>query len=494
MRYALAVLVFAAGRAIAQDGSAAPDAPPPATPATPEKADSPAPSAGRELFERAAEAIKRAQTISYRVSHYATGGLAGGKTVQADVRQSRSVGGAIPGWRVRMTGASTAADGKQQPFDIAWLINTVEAVDHDAKTVIEKTTGEMRRVRAFTLATPARVDDMTAARPFMKELAATDFELEDRQEFSGVQCDVVVVATGQGGIRTRWFLGVDDHLPRKFERIVSSGVVNGTLITELSDMRVDAAPPTQAQLESLRVTVPEGFTENRPARQSAPKPFVPTKGADSPFPPEKPDGEEAGAGAETPPPPPPPPVPAGPRMAPDFELADAAGAKHTLSAHRGSFVLLEFAGSWAVSLRDARPELTAFLDKHADRQIKAFSIAVRERSHANAVEGHKNAPTSVTLLVDGDRVAAMFQVGAIPAYALVNPRGELIVPPRHFAPEATFAAIEKALGEAASAGDAPPAATPSPETQSPPPSPGTSQPQSPEGSPPAEPGPSTPPE
>lgn len=416
-----------------QPGAATPEVPkiekqPPAAPAA---------LPGREFFERAAAAVQAATSISYRGRSFATGGLMGSMTptIESEVQQIRAAGGAMPGWRVRVTGRSTPTRGEATEFDVAWLVGTIEAVDHAGKVVAERGISEARRLKGYSIGNIGRMDDMSAVRPFARELGATSYEIGATEEVGGVPCEVVTAVTGTNA-RTTWWFGVEDHLPRRSRRLIPGGKGEDSfMVFEVSDLRQNQASAGAAK--NLRVTVPEGYREERPARPTAP----PVEATDR-------SGE---GGAVTPVE---PAAPAGPTRAPEFELEDEAGAKVSLASLQGSVVVLEFAGSWAVACRESKPELAALATAKESLGVKFYSIAVRERTKEGAIAEHRRVGGSVRLLLNGDQVAREYGVRAYPSYAVVDKAGLLVLGPKAWEGAATKEALERAVEAALREGSA----------------------------------------
>lgn len=376
---------------------------------------------GRGYFERAAAAVQQAKAISYSYRSYAKGGMLESVTgtVQAEVRLQRAAGGSVPGWRIHAFGVSTPVKGDPMNFDVAWLERTVEWVDQTAQKVIEKPLLEGRRAKQVTTATLARLDDFTNPRPFQKELLAQSYTVEPRQSVEGVECDVILAAVNNGRLKIRWFLGVDDHLPRRIESILDGRQGASSKFTDLVNLRVSTSADVFGQSE-MRVPVPDGFTEERtapPAPRSAEPPSAPepTPGAT--------EHSATPTVIST------PPVPAGPRLAPDFELLTPEGTKVTLASLRGNVVLLEFAGTWSIGVREARTQFDQVAGRFKARPVKAFSVAIRERSNDTATEEARRGSHEFALLLQGEGAARAFGVYAYPSYAVVGPSGEMLMEP-----------------------------------------------------------------
>jgi len=276
-----------------------------------------------------------------------------------------------------------------------------------------------------------RMDELTAVRPFTKELASTSFEPLSREVVGGVECQAVRVVTGSK-IHTTWWFGVEDHLPRKSERVLGGGKGDDAfLICELTDVRVDGAPASAAR--NLRVSVPEGYTEDRPSR---PTPAAPTpepeggsvKGDGTP------DGAVTTSSTAA-------PVVTGPVAAPDFELVDADGQKVSLASLRGSVVVLEFAGTWCLSTRDSRPELDALAKAHKGKPVRCYSLAVREKSREVAVSEFRKGGYEFGLLLDADSVARSYGVRAYPSFVVVDAAGMVRVGAKVYAKDTALAEV-----------------------------------------------------
>jgi hypothetical protein len=450
------ILIAAPARAKLEDQpSPAPASEPPAAETQPPAPTPRTDASGRTLFERAASVLRDAQWISYHVKSYGVGDLykRTGRVIEADVRQGRAPGGILPGWRLRMTGTSTPVAGQVPPqeFDVAWVLVTVEWLDHENRRLVEKNYQEARRARIMSLVNPARLDDMTSHNPFQKELAGEHI-LEGVADLNGETCDVVLVLSNQGRTRTRWWFARSDGLPRKRELLLESSAGTSSSIIEFSEMRVDVSPPSAAAMASLRVPLPEGYTEDRP-----PPVAHNPNGMDgiglgaTPDPGKQPVLDEKngeGTPAEVPSVPPTPVEPPRPALAPDFDLRTPEGERITRDSLRGRVVIFEFAGSWAVNLRSSRPELGNLLARYRDRPVRAFSLAVRERSVENALEGFRGAPEGLTLLLDADATAVAFGAGIYPAYGAMGPEGEIIFAPRAYVPGTTIEELAQAVDAA----------------------------------------------
>jgi thiol-disulfide isomerase/thioredoxin len=411
--------------------------------------------ASKALFNRAIAVARDAQSISYMMRTYAEGDSLAQTlpNLQSEVQMARAPGsGVIPGWRVRSTGSGLEPGSTERlEFDVAWLANTVEFVDHSQQKVFEKTSREARRDRPFNIASGAKFDDFSTARPFQRELASKKHTLEGRQDVFGIECDVVLVEL-PGGMKARWAFAVSDGLPRRVERIIT-GMMEGRAITELQEVRIEGEG-ARLTPDLVRITVPEGFTEERPAARPAPtttpppvtETVVPAVPEMKPSPQDRPEEpgtgaqpESGGAEVSMAPAAAPRPAPVGPStpaIAPNFTLPAASGPDVSLESLRGGYVVLEFSGSWCLPCRDSRVELDQ-LSKELEGTAKVFTLTVRERSREAAAEEYRKSPFHFGLLFDADKVATEFAIHRFPAFVVVAPDGSVAKVDQNYAKGAT---------------------------------------------------------
>jgi hypothetical protein len=113
-------------------------------------------------------------------------------------------------------------------------------------------------------------------------------------------------------------------------------------------------------------------------------------------------------------------------------------------------VVLEFGGSWAVTLRDSRPEFDRFLKDHKDAPVRGYSLAVREKEDENAVTEYRRprqgaGPHEFALLLRADEVARAYRVMTYPSYAVVDRRGLLVLEPGPYVKGETLAQVRRAV-------------------------------------------------
>lgn len=429
-------------------------------------------SPGSEIFQAARDAVQMAKAVSYRVKYYGTGGMTGYTgTIQADVRMLRDTrpGGPNNGWLMRVTGSGKQrANAEALEFDVAWLTGSgVEWVDHSARKVFERRNSREARSPAYQIAVSPRLKELFEARPFSRELdPATQYTIEGEQEYDGVLCDVVLVQA-QGRGRARWAIARTDGLPRRYESIVENSMMSGSTVMELSAVVVEQGDAARTTPAIVRVDVPDGYEEDRPAR---PAPVVnpaqdgeadaklraPSKDEDG----MSTGGDEKGealnveggvqsgdtaAGSVAVPTP--PVIPRATRdqsrAGEDFVLKASDGSEVSLVALRGNVVLLEFSGSWCLPCRDSHPEIDALAEEMRGKPFRAFAVSCRDRSTESAIEKFREKNRSFGLLVKGDAVAETWGVGNYPTYFLIGTQGEVLAVKRNYEKGVTIGLLKE---------------------------------------------------
>lgn len=428
---------------------------------------------GRQLLRESARAIREIRAITYRTSYEAFGLLRDAMPpMSAEVRGLRT--GDMPNnvsWLSRVTGTRQPKRAGQPPdeFDAAWRPGgTIEWVDKPNKKVYERrakggnqgNTGSMRMP-----ATTSRFDEFFSLSPFAREIAMPDVTLEEPQMVGQVECQVVLARNANGSIGSRIYIGSEDRLPRKVEKLTSGSVSMVHEIKELVTRTTETGPPVVSEAD-LRVPIPDDFVEDRQLDTPKPPPptFTPevTKPVDDSAagkmktdgtyeaksgmtdssgevgnhasgldPAESPAGQPNGLAshsATTTAAPITPPAPAGPTMAPGFELTAANGEKITTESLRGTIFVLDFFGTWCIHAPEWHAKLDETAKSYSPRGVRFFTCNVREKLPEKAVEHMTKGGYSFPMLTGPrtESVARAFGVRIFPAAAVVSATGEVL--------------------------------------------------------------------
>jgi peroxiredoxin len=113
----------------------------------------------------------------------------------------------------------------------------------------------------------------------------------------------------------------------------------------------------------------------------------------------------------------------------DIHGLDINGKPHKLSDFKGKYVLLEFWASWCDPCRQENPNLRKIYTNYKDKgfEILGFSIDNNKTAWKKAIEKDSLSWVNVT---DSDgsysKMAALYNVRAIPANFLINPEGIIV--------------------------------------------------------------------
>lgn len=100
----------------------------------------------------------------------------------------------------------------------------------------------------------------TGRDPFANEIDANLVTLEGRAYVEEILCDVLLIDYN-GRSKSRWFIGVDDHLPRRFERLRDRDGLPGSRILTISNLQVNI----EIDDSEFALDVPNGYSRRRMA-------------------------------------------------------------------------------------------------------------------------------------------------------------------------------------------------------------------------------------
>lgn len=435
-------MVIAAGTAwtmpaLAQQGDA---------PASHDATD--APSEGKSLFQKAAKAIAEAQAITFDAKLTPEGttltrAYTPSETSVKALRKAEAPGG----WLLRVSGTSG-----DQKLDVAWRPSSLEGIDHNKKSVVERA-GAQTPVPGLRTGQMMRLPEVFAAQPYRDAISATEYTMEGEQTVAGELCDVVVANVQRSGKKFRFAIAKKDSFPRKIEQLFESTTMQGKLTIETSNVKIDTSNPPALTEDDLRVKVPEGYTEDRQAGRPTVHP-VPGKQPAHDAPGQaQPDKHEPAPAAT----PAPAPTPKGPQAAADFELSTPTGDKVSLASLKGKVVVMEFWGSWCLPCRDWHKTLAdtvkgASGDKMSEVQLLALSAY--ERDNQNAITELAARDGSLKLLLGAGPVAKAYEANVFPATVVIDKDGmigAMVMDTDSAATDSIKEAVRKALGIAGEA-------------------------------------------
>ncbi len=118
-------------------------------------------------------------------------------------------------------------------------------------------------------------------------------------------------------------------------------------------------------------------------------------------------------------------------MAMDFTQNDTLGKPVSLSAFRGSYVLIDFWASWCGPCRKENPNVVATYNKYKDKGFRIIGVSLDRPGDKDkwlkAIDADGLAWTQVSdLQFWKNAVAVEYGVGAIPQNFLIDPQGKIV--------------------------------------------------------------------
>jgi len=138
------------------------------------------------------------------------------------------------------------------------------------------------------------------------------------------------------------------------------------------------------------------------------------------------------------------------QRAPDFNLRDANGGTSSLSAYRGSLVLLNFWATWCGPCREEMPSMDQLSRNFGGQGLVV--VAVNQRENAALINKFmKTHSLNFATPMDTDgRVAASYRVYGIPVTYLIDGNGQAIgmkSGPRDWSSAEVVSVFRKLIGE-----------------------------------------------
>lgn len=209
-------------------------------------------------------------------------------------------------------------------------------------------------------------------------------------EWDGHECHALESSwapTEERGALTRtYWIGVEDHLPRRYEIRGSFAGKTSLTTAGITHLRVNVDIPDEA----FEFTAPAGLPVEV---------FVPT-----------PRPELLRVGEE----------------APDWTLRDPEGVEHSLADYRGKLVVLDFWGTWCGPCVRAMPGMQRVHDELAGEGVAVIGVSCREPEWADPAELMREEGHTYQLLLDGDSVAEDYHVSGYPTFYVVGKDGLIL--------------------------------------------------------------------
>lgn len=258
------------------------------------------------------------------------------------------------------------------------------------------------------------VDSIILEDPFSNDTDdAQSMTVGTQETIAGTLCDVVVIKRADPSKKSKsgtdsytdvkWFIGTEDKLPRKVERITDAGMLKLSLLFDLGKLRMSVPPANQ-----LDIARPSGYTFK------------------SRFPKDRPIQTKAPATTTTPDTRTTIPVAPRARMMPAFTFTSEPGSTIDNSTQAGRVTVLYFWGSWCTPCTVASPLVSAMSQDYASAKVDVFGVAIRENDHDETRTDFREANNHHTLVLDGEHLTGNLRVRVYPTIVIIDAAGEIV--------------------------------------------------------------------
>jgi thiol-disulfide isomerase/thioredoxin len=346
------------------------------------------------IVQEAAKSMRSVQTVTYDAKLEVRGGKSW-RVVIGQVQLSR-LGAEDPmGGRLAVQGEVTRSGASgSELFEAAYDGEWVRRVRAGSDVLVRGQPGfggeELLRGSFGELI----LHDFLAAEPLARERAAPVLRWAREAPVGAVACNVVEVGRSDGKRYAEWWIGIEDHLPRKMRRRFRSarGVEVESELT-LSNLRVNPAIEPAA----FEIDVPDNFVVETVGKK-------------------------------------PPPVIGIGDPVPDWTLKGSDGKLRKLSDYRGQLVVLDFWASWCPHCNRAMPAVQRMHDAYGERGVAFLALNCRDRGDVDPVKYIRDKGYDY-FVADGNEVAIQYRVGPLPAFYIISPEGRLLFRQTGYSPD-----------------------------------------------------------
>ncbi len=356
----------------------------------------------RQIFRLAAENVKNTKTVSYKATYQGTGAFSTHtQTVRGTVALEKlnpdnpfKAKFAINGERF------PAGTDELQRFNATFdglVINKLRPKEHLLlKKTISNTVISERSLGFVTSffrggAYQIILFDWVLDEPFAVQLKASTVDYEGTTTVEGVLCHVIFVdhLTQFENLprtnRERWYIGMKDNLPRKFEQLAFDDKGrHGSYALTISGLRVNEKFANSI----FRIKLPKGYAIESFKKEIYPE-LLPVNS-----------------------------------IAPDWKLSDSQKKEHQLSEFRGRVVILDFWATWCGPCIRGMPFMQKLNDKYRSRDVVVIGINVLEESNPTAYM--KQRKFDYGLLLKGEEVANVYRAKVLPTLYIIGRDGKII--------------------------------------------------------------------
>lgn len=352
------------------------------------------------LMAEADAALKRVGSLSVTIERQGIGSLATLTPVaRGEVTIVRVENDPI-GWKFAVKGRAEAY-GDKPPIDFHTVYDgkVVQSLRHDEWKLIESSAGaagELLQTGGGWIAWWFMRWEPVITRPFTKQETKIESWYAGETAVGDTPCHVVrlnlVDVPGLTEYEAWWYLGREDHLPRRIDLLYyqNENIGDGMAMVTFKNLKVGEEVPDSA----FRIAAPEGYeveVHKAPTRVAVPAAQTNNKVG---------------------------------MVAPDWTLKDADGVTHRLVEYRGRVVVMDFWATWCHPCILAMPHVQKLHEKFKEKGVAVFGVNCWESG--DPIKFMRDKSYTYTLLLQADPIAPAYQVSGIPTFVVIGPDGRII--------------------------------------------------------------------
>lgn len=112
--------------------------------------------------------------------------------------------------------------------------------------------------------------------------------------------------------------------------------------------------------------------------------------------------------------------------APDFMLFDQNQQPVTLKDYRGKGLIIHFWGTWCPYCKKFQPGLEMLYRKYKQSGLEVLAISIKEPLGATPHQVLAQLGVTFKTVLDGDKVAKIYNIAGTPASYFINRQGDLV--------------------------------------------------------------------